>query len=296
MAVRLIAGRDKRACENGGQIMSGYQMIALDMDGTLLNSRKEITPKTAEAIRRAGRQGKMVVISTGRCIAEMREYMEILSDVQYMICVSGALIYDCREKKVLYSNKIERNIISELLEAVRGRDIMIHLLGQESIVERDKIQYMDRYHMGIYRPLYEKVTTPTEDIYGYFYREQKAFEKVNFYHTSAREREITRGAICHLPIELKNSEETSLECSVKGVSKGTGLQVLCRHLGIDPAAVIAVGDADNDIDILSAAGLSLAMGNADERIKNMCDAVLPDNDHDGCAEAIERYLTGENRE
>ncbi len=272
--------------------MSGYQMIALDMDGTLLNSGKKITPKTAEAVRKACRQGKMVVISTGRCIAEMREYMEILSDVQYVICVSGALIYDCREKKILYSNKIERDIVSELLEAVRGRDIMIHLLGQESIVERDKIQHMDWYHMGIYRPLYERVTTPAENIYDYFYREQRAFEKVNFYHRSEQERELTRAAVCHLPVELKNSEETSLECSVKGVSKGTGLQVLCRHLGIDPAAAIAVGDADNDRDILSAAGLSLAMGNANEQIKNMCDAVLPDNDHDGCAAAIEAYLLG----
>lgn len=272
--------------------MNQYQLIAVDMDGTLLNSEKKITPGVAEAIRRAAGHGKTVVISTGRCIAEMREYMEILSEVQYMICVSGALIYDCRDKKVLYSNKIERDIVSELLETVRGRDIMIHLLGQESIVERDKIQHMDRYHMGIYRPLYERVTTPAENIYDYFYKEQRSFEKVNFYHTSTREREITRAAISHLPVELKNSEETSLECSVRGVNKGTGLRILCRHLGIDPAAAIAVGDADNDIDILSAAGLSLAMGNANEQIKNMCDAILPDNDHDGCAAAIETYLLG----
>ncbi len=270
--------------------MSKYQLIALDMDGTLLNSEKKISPRTADAIRRAGRQGKTTVISTGRCIAEMREYMEQLPDVRYMICVSGALLYDCMEERVLYSEKIGADTVRSLLEITRGRDIMRHLLGVESIAERDQILHMDRYHMGVYRPLYQRAATQVEDIYEYFRSAPRPFEKMNFYHTGVREREITRAALRHLPVEMKDSEETSLECSVKGINKGTGLLVLCRHLGIDPSVTIAVGDADNDADILSAAGLSLAMGNANERIKKICGAVLPDNDHDGCAAAVETYL------
>ncbi len=274
--------------------MNQYRLIALDMDGTLLNSDKKITPKTAEAIRRANRRGKIVTISTGRCIAEMRGYMEQLPDVRYMMCVSGGLLYDCGEKRILFSDKIAEEIIGSMLEAIRGRDIMVHFLGLESVVEREKIPQMGRYHMGIYQSLYEEAAQQVENIYEYFSENPRAFEKVNFYHTDERERAITKEALCHLPIEMKYAEETSLECSVRGVNKGTGLLTLCRYLGIDPAETIAVGDSDNDVDILAAAGLSLAMGNANGHIKKMCDVVIPDNDHDGCAAAIDAYLLGES--
>lgn len=272
--------------------MHGYRLIALDMDGTLLNSSKEITPKVKEALRRARRLGKTLVISTGRCIPEMEDYREELSDVQYMICVSGAMILDCRGKGVIYSEPIGPDIVRTVLELTRGRDIMIHLLGQESVVEKEKVSHMDRYHMGIYRPLYERVTTQAEDIRDYFYGDPYPVAKVNLYHINERERELSRAVLCHLPVDMKDSEETSLELSALGVNKGTGLEVLCRRLGISPVETIAVGDGDNDADILAAAGLSLAMGNANERIKKMCDVVIPDNDHDGCAAAVETYLLG----
>ena len=79
------------------------------------------------------------------------------------------------------------------------------------------------------------------------------------------------------------------------MTKGTGLLALADQLGIDAAATIAVGDADNDIDMLRAAGLGVAMGNANEGARAAADVVVADNDHDGCAEAIDRFLLGGGR-
>ena len=94
----------------------------------------------------------------------------------------------------------------------------------------------------------------------------------------------------NIDIVLANAESTSLEVSPKGVSKALGLKTLCEHLNITLDEVIVVGDADNDIEALKVAGLSVAMGNAKQHIKDMCDVIVSDNDHDGCVDVIERYL------
>ena len=81
----------------------------------------------------------------------------------------------------------------------------------------------------------------------------------------------------------------------KGIDKGVGLKKLCEHLGLPLEQTIAVGDADNDTMALKTAGLSIAMGNATEPIKALADVIVADCDHNGCAEAIDKYLLAENR-
>ena len=94
----------------------------------------------------------------------------------------------------------------------------------------------------------------------------------------------------HLPVTMVFSEKTSLEITPAGVDKGTALKKLCELLDMDIQQVIAVGDAPNDHAILETAGLAVAMGNAIESVKQLCHAVVADNDHHGVKEAIERYL------
>ena len=89
---------------------------------------------------------------------------------------------------------------------------------------------------------------------------------------------------------LVNAESASLEISAAGVDKGKGLLKLCEYLGLSPEKTIAVGDADNDVAILKTAGLSVAMGNALPQIRELSDVSVADCNHDGCAEAIEKYL------
>ena len=117
-----------------------------------------------------------------------------------------------------------------------------------------------------------------------------SIEKINLYHHSTQERTVTRTLLAHLPLELVDSEQTSLELSAAQVDKGRGLRELCAHLDVPVEATIAVGDSFNDAAILQAAGLAVGMGNAAEPVRQLCDVIVADCDHDGVAEAIRRYL------
>ena len=272
--------------------MSGYQMIAFDMDGTLLNSQKKITPATREMIERAILAGKEVILSTGRCMAELQEYLPQLPGLRYVVSASGALVYDRKKRRTLYTKRLEEPFVRKLLEAGRQEDAMVHFLTEESIVQQDQVDHMDTYGMGIYQQLFQRLTRKVEDIYAFYEENPRPLEKLNLYHRTLESRERTRERLKGLGLCLVDAELTALECSAPGVTKGTGLLKLCQCLGMDPGEVIAVGDADNDRDMLKVAGLSIAMGNARPAIQSLCDRVVADCDHDGCAEAIERYLLG----
>ncbi|MDO5145714.1 MAG: Cof-type HAD-IIB family hydrolase [Eubacteriales bacterium] len=272
--------------------MSEYKLIALDMDGTLLNSEKVISDKTVEMIRKAAREGKEIVLSTGRCLAELREHLDRLPEVRYLNCVSGAVVYDCLERKVIYSRTLSVEEMKKVLELSKMEDVMVHMLYLASVVDTKSIARMEEFGMGVYRPMFEQVTEKHEDMYQWYEASPIPVGKCNLYHLApeCRSRTEERLKEAHMEVSAVYSEKTSLEITAKDVNKGTGLLRLCGHLGIRPEEVIAVGDNDNDVDMLKVAGLAVAMGNASDEIKELSDVVVADCDHDGCAQAIEEYL------
>ncbi len=271
---------------------SEYKAIAFDMDGTLLTSDKKISEYTLQMIDKAFDERKEVILSTGRCIAELRDYLRLMPRLRYVICSSGAIVYDVKEEKIIYSNCIPTDKVNAILKEVKEEDLMVHILDIESIVEEDKLQKMDYYGMGVYQPTFEKVAVKVPNIYEYYETHQKPLAKVNLYQPSIEAREHTRKKLEYLGLVLIDAEIRSLECSAPGVTKGTGLQKLCEHIGIDAKEFIGVGDADNDIDLLKTAGLAVAMQNANDHVKQIADVIVADCDHDGCGQAIYEYLLG----
>lgn len=272
--------------------MEQYKLIAFDMDGTLLNSQKKITDKTCEAIQKAIDAGIIVILNTGRCVAELEEYMDVLKNIQYINSTSGALVYDRKSDKDIYSSALDVDTVKAILDIVSSKDVMIDFLTRESIVQRDKIEKMEQYHMEVYRDMFERVTVKWEDICGQYLEKPFPVAKLNIYHISEEARNYTRQRIeeLQLGVEMVNAETTSLEISAKGIDKGIGLEKLCQYLNISLSQTIVVGDADNDIGAMKKAGLAVAMGNANERIKELADVMVADNDHDGCREVIEKYI------
>ena len=272
--------------------MEQYKLIAFDMDGTLLNSQKKITDKACEAIQKAIDAGIIVILNTGRCVAELEEYMEVLKNIQYINSTSGALVYDRKSNKDIYSSALDVDTVKAILDIVSSKDVMIDFLTRESIVQRDKIEKMEQSRMEVYRDMFERVTVKWEDICGQYLEKPFPVSKLNIYHTSEEARNYTRQRIeeLQLGVEMVNAETTSLEISAKGIDKGIGLEKLCQYLNISLSQTIVVGDADNDIGAMKKAGLAVAMGNANERIKELADVMVADNDHDGCREVIEKYI------
>ena len=270
--------------------MSKYKLISFDMDGTLLNSNKEISPDSLEWIKRAVESGKEVILSTGRCVAELSDYIEQIPGLRYINCVSGALVYDFKEKKEIYSNAIPVEKVKKILEMAKLEDSMLHIMRNDSIVQQCDYENMKHFQMDKYIPLFEKVAAKVEDIHRFYEENPFPVEKLNIYHATPEARDRTKERLAELGLVLVNAEETSVEISAKGVTKGVGLMKLCEHLGILIEETIAVGDSDNDIEILRIAGLSVAMGNANDTVKNICDVTVADCDHGGCAETIKQYL------
>ena len=271
--------------------MKAYRLIALDIDGTLLNSKKQVAPDTLEAVRRAAAAGITVVFCTGRAVSELEEFYGLLPEIRYAVFASGSGLYDIQKREAFSLRGIPRTQAEEIMALAGTKDLMPQIvLADRDVIQSSHMDALDHYHMGIYRPLYQRAMTLTPDIFAFFRACRDEILKINMYHADRLERIRTRAQLEHLQMEKVYSEVSSLECSALGVNKGTGLLRLCDALGIERAASAAVGDAENDIPMLQMAGLGVAMGNGTDAVKNAADRVVADMDHGGCAEAIEMIL------
>lgn len=269
-----------------------YQMIAFDMDGTLLNSKKQISPEDQTAITKAFQAGKTVILNTGRCIAELEEYLRVIPEVRYLNCSSGAIVYDLREKKILYSALLESEIIKKILDFAALENAMPHIMLEKSYIQKNHLEEMARYGMGGYKMMFERVAEKWDDLAQEYARNAFSAAKINLYHTDPVSRSRTEARIreAGLEVTMVQAETTALEISAEGVDKGSGLEHLCRYIGVPVSQTIVVGDADNDVGALKKAGLAVAMGNANAAVKGIADVYVADCDENGCAEAIEKYL------
>ena len=269
--------------------VSEKRLIALDVDGTLLNSRKEIEPETARAVREAAASGMIVAYDTGRAVTELEDLFSALPEMRYAVFSSGAGIYDREERKAFALRPLSVQSVRSVLRIARGKDLMPQIvLEDRDVIQESHMEHLERYHMGIYRPMYEKAMTLVPDIYAFAEAHEDRVLKLNLYHADPEERVRTRQQLSGM--ELVYSEVSSLECSAPGVNKGTGLERLCGLLGIRPENCAVVGDADNDIPMLKSAGTGIAMGNAAPDIRRAADRTVPDLDHGGCAEAIRFWM------
>lgn len=269
-----------------------YQLIAFDMDGTLLDSAKHVLPSSIEAIRRAQDAGKTVVICTGRCPGMLRGNADELSLIRYAICSSGAVVYDLAEKRIMSERSFDPADLRACFEALGDEDAFIEIFsGDDPYYSKGPLEHLDRYGMGIYEPLFRQNCIGVDDIRAFAADDTKKFQKLLFHLSSPEVAARVTERLSSIDVVVAPAEMASLEISPAGVDKGVGLYDLADLLGIDRAATIGVGDSDNDLGMLRAAGLGLAMANARECAREAADVTLElDNDHGGCAEAIDRFL------
>ena len=268
-----------------------YKLLALDMDGTLLNSQKKISPKTEAAISELSKRGVNVVLSTGRGVAELQDYKDELKFMHYGVTSSGGAVYDFFSKKPVKFHSISEDIALEIIDAGISESALIHILGlTNSLMKDDDIKKAADFQMSIYAPMYDRICTRCDDFKKYVKENPDEIIKINLYHRSPESRQRNFERLKHLNLTFALAETTALESSPKGISKASGLIELCKFLQIDIADTVAVGDAPNDIEILKTAGIAAVMGNADDEIKKIADFVTDDNDHNGIVKVIEKYF------
>ena len=270
--------------------MSKYKLIAFDMDGTLLDTKKQLPQANVDAINKAAAAGATIALCTGRCVSELDPYMDRLSAVKYIVAVGGSLVYGVEDSSRIAEDTLPVETVLQILDAVEDADIMVQYHSLDSIVLTEKVPQMDRYNVGHFRKLFDEIAVTCEDMRAYLLEKQIPIYKINLHFTNHADRVKYREKLSSLNIALVFSEITTLECCPPGVLKSTGMRRLCEHIGVDMADVIGVGDGENDIDMIEAVGFGIAMGNAKDVVKQAADAVVSDNDHGGCVEAVEKYL------
>lgn len=269
--------------------MTAYRLLALDMDGTLLDSNKQVLPKTAEALERLAETGVAVAFSTGRGPAELADYVPHLPFIKYGSCISGGLAYDFSRQHAVFCRPFETSLALAVMREAAQERPMVHVLTTvQSVAAAEALPHMADFHMGIYQGMFDRICQPAVSMPDYVRAHEGEVCKINLYHRSPESRERTRARLeaAGLAVQLADAEETSLEVSPAGVSKAEGLSRLCDYLGITLAEAVAVGDAPNDTQALQVAGLPIAMGNATSDIKALARMVVADNDHDGIAEVV----------
>ena len=261
------------------------------MDGTVLNSQKKISPRTAAAIADLIKRGVYVVVSTGRSLVELSDYREEFKLMHYGILITGGLVYDFFREQPIAIHAVDEEIIFKLIDFGLEERAMIHLLTlNDSIAREEDIQNMAAFNMAIYHDMFNRICVRCDDFKEYVRAHPGEVIKVNLYHRDEKSRDINLARMKKLNLSISFAEAYNLEASPANTTKGSGLVELCDYLKIAIAETVAIGDAFNDREILKAAGLGVAMGNASDEIKNLADFVTLDNDSDGVAAAIEKFF------
>ena len=270
--------------------MGDFKLLALDMDGTLLTSAKQVSPRTAQALKQLAQEGVHLCFCTGRNRAELGPYMDELSFIRYGVLVSGSLVRDMFTGKIISSNMLSANQALTIAQVGRLEDAMVHVLCvDETLIAKRDMARLAEVKMEIYRPLYETSARHVDAIEEALATHDDIL-KVNLYHKSAESRARSRERLSEQPLMLADAETTSLECTARGISKAKGLRKLCDFLGISIDEAVMIGDAENDLDALRAVGMPVAMGNAVPEVARVAKLHVADCDHDGIVEAIQRLF------
>ena len=265
-----------------------YKLIAIDLDGTLTNDKKEVTPYTQQVLQKAAESGAIVALASGRPMLGILPVAKTLHLEElggYILAYNGGQILDCREGRDLYRAVFPPECIQEAVEFAREHKVAIVTYDSEGIMTEGPVdEYVEHEAYNNHLPV-------------------KVVEDLPRYVTFP----IVKLAICGEPdrlgaieglmaeqfagrLDIYRAEPVFLEVMPLGIKKSAGLQRLMQVLHISPSELIAFGDANNDLPMLELAGFGVAMGNASNEVKKAADYVSKSNNEDGVAWAVQKFV------
>lgn len=288
-----------------------YKLLAIDLDGTLLNSYGTISNKNKQAIKKAKEKGIEVVIASGRHITSVKSFAKEINAEDYSICGNGAILYDMKNDKILYNKFIEKDKILEIIQMCEQNSIYYNVYTETEILTR-KIAYSALFYKMENEKKDSKYQTNIRvvaDLYNYVKEDNKnKYIKVTIYddnlsifkHIIQKLREIKDidvldvGHMSRKIIKI-NNEDVEIkyyytEITKLDVNKWNAIKELIKILNIDSNQVATIGDNVNDKEMLENAGMGIVMENSADYVKKYGKNVCRDNNSDGISHAIEKYI------
>ncbi len=241
--------------------MHDYRLLALDMDGTLLNSKKQVSPATAQALRGLTKAGGFATVATGRGYREIVPLLHDLAPVRYAVLGNGSVVMDLWERRVVSETTIPNHGAMDAVRAGLASGCLVNILTSTgAYFNKADVERAPEVGLGQYQSLWEQVNEQMDDPSRLFAGAPNKAVKIDLYHfgRAACARAGLRGA----NVQVAFAEGASVEIAAPGVRKDSGIARLCDELGLDLSQVVAVGDGDNDLDMLRNCGLGVAMANA----------------------------------
>lgn len=271
-----------------------YKLIAIDVDGTLLNSKEELDKINVNAIQRAVQKGVIVVICTGRFYKSARLIAKQMNIRGPMVAYNGAVIRDMSNEKTICRKPLKFDEAMKVYEIFEASGEYYHLFLDDELCTKE-IRFRAEYYSNIMKSM------PEDDRIKIFKadslknvikdRNDGVLKMVAFSNTPSKLAEMRKQIKNNgIDVGIMSAGEDNLEIVNSSVSKGNALEILSKELGIDRESIIAIGDNENDISMIEFAGVGAAVGNAIDPLKEKADYIAVSNDEGAVADVISRYI------
>jgi Cof subfamily protein (haloacid dehalogenase superfamily) len=269
------------------------KLLCIDMDGTLLNSDKQISERTLKAIKAASEKGVKIVICTGRVYTSADFYSKLIGVKAPVIASNGAYIREKDKEEVIYRGLLGIDNCKKTLSVCKKYGLHAHYNTSNTIFT-EEIIYSSEYYTELNKTLPEGNKISIQLVENW----ENTFELYKDEILKCIVQDIDDNKVQAAKAELQEIEsltvvssfDKNFEVMSKGVSKGRAVEILSEYYGILREEIMCIGDNDNDMSMIKFAGTGVAMGNGIESIKEIASFVTDTNDNHGVAKAIEKFI------
>ena len=284
-----------------------YKLIAIDLDGTLLNSYGIIPEENRKAIKKAQEAGINVVLASGRTTNSVKSLAEELGGNEYIICGNGSLIYDLKKEEIIYDKFIEKNKALQIIQICEQNSIYYNVYTEDKVIAKTLDNNVLFYHqenankpdskktkINLVDNIYEYVrnlegknilkftiSDKSSIIFNSIIKKLRLIRNIDVLDVAHMSRKIIKAGTEEVSLEYYYTEITS-----DNVDKWNAIEWLANKLKIEKSEIMAIGDNINDKMMIENAGIGIAMGNSDPKIKEIADKVVATNNECGVAEAM----------
>ena len=267
------------------------RLVAIDLDGTLLNSQLRVTPDTAQAICDYAAQGVLFTFCSGRCVSELNAIGDMVSGFRYAILCNGAYALDLQTDVPLHERALTPEQALALYAIGAGLEMMFEPTFCDRVVtSAQKLAKLDDYGLGALTATVRRTRDPVDDLERWLRENRRNIGKINIFFPTRAERDRAIERYAPYDYSYCHQLDHNFEINRPGADKGSALAALAARLGLCADEVLAIGDNNNDLAMLDYAGTGVAMGNAIASVKARADFITRSNDEDGVAHALRHIL------